>query len=296
MYRIIGADGKEYGPVSLEDLRQWIKDGRVNAHTRMRAEGGADWKTAAEFPEVAPFVGSSAEPARPPQAPLIGTAEAEALANQIIARGYRLEIGRCFSRGWELTMRHFWLTVGAGLLITVASTAAGAIPFGGLLLNYVLWGGYDWLLLKLARGQRAEVGDAFAGFSRAFVPLMLFSLVAQLLSGIGFLFCILPGIYLVVCWLLFGPLLILDKRIDFWPAMECARKVVSHHWWQMFGFCIVCLLVALLGLLLCGIGFFIAVPVISAATVYAYEDIFGATNQPSAPATPSPAAGEPPSI
>ncbi len=38
-YTIIGADGKEYGPVSGEDLRTWIADGRANAGTRMRAEG-----------------------------------------------------------------------------------------------------------------------------------------------------------------------------------------------------------------------------------------------------------------
>jgi len=52
MYRIIGADGNEYGPISLEQMRQWIADGRVNAQTRVQAAGVADWKTAAEFPEL----------------------------------------------------------------------------------------------------------------------------------------------------------------------------------------------------------------------------------------------------
>lgn len=52
MYKIIGADGKEYGPISIEQLRQWIADGRVNAQTRVQAAGGADWKTAAAFPEL----------------------------------------------------------------------------------------------------------------------------------------------------------------------------------------------------------------------------------------------------
>ncbi len=52
MYKIVGADGKEYGPVSIEQLRQWIADGRVNAQTRVQVAGGAEWKTAAEFPEL----------------------------------------------------------------------------------------------------------------------------------------------------------------------------------------------------------------------------------------------------
>jgi hypothetical protein len=49
MYKIIGADGKEYGPVSAEQLRQWQAEGRVNAQTKVQAEGSADWKTVAEI-------------------------------------------------------------------------------------------------------------------------------------------------------------------------------------------------------------------------------------------------------
>lgn len=51
MYKIIGADGKEYGPVSLEQLRQWLSEGRVNQETRVLPEGGADWKKLGELPE-----------------------------------------------------------------------------------------------------------------------------------------------------------------------------------------------------------------------------------------------------
>jgi len=53
MYKIIGADGKEYGPVSAEVLRQWIAEGRANAQTKIRAEGTTDWKAISEFPEFA---------------------------------------------------------------------------------------------------------------------------------------------------------------------------------------------------------------------------------------------------
>ena len=52
MYRIIGGDGKEYGPVSAEQLRQWAAEGRVNAQTQVLAEGATDWKPLAAFPEL----------------------------------------------------------------------------------------------------------------------------------------------------------------------------------------------------------------------------------------------------
>lgn len=51
MYKIIGADGKEYGPVSTEQLRQWAQQGRVNLQTRACLEGTADWKSLGDFPE-----------------------------------------------------------------------------------------------------------------------------------------------------------------------------------------------------------------------------------------------------
>jgi hypothetical protein len=68
MYRILGADGKEYGPVNSEVLRQWITEGRAHAHTKVKPEGGADWQTLASVPEFeAAFV---AAPGAPPPLPV----------------------------------------------------------------------------------------------------------------------------------------------------------------------------------------------------------------------------------
>ncbi len=274
MYRIIGADGKEYGPVSAEILRQWIAQGRANAQSRIRPEAAADWKFLSELPEfAADLAARSGTPVLPP---LAAGQAAEVFAGEILTRDYQLQIGSCFSRGWDLVKNHFWLTVGATFLIHLIAGAVGTIPLVGLALTYIFIGGLDWMFLKLIRGQKAEVGDAFAGFNLAFGPLALFSLVAQLLVFLGIIFCILPGIYLSVSWMFFTPLIILDKRLDFWPAMELSRRVVTRHWWQVFGFALVCLLLLLCGLMVCVVGVFIAMPIVKAATVYAYEDIFGA--------------------
>lgn len=53
MYKIVGADGKEYGPVTAEQLKQWITEGRANAQTRVLAEGAVEWKFLGLFPEFA---------------------------------------------------------------------------------------------------------------------------------------------------------------------------------------------------------------------------------------------------
>jgi len=54
MYRTIGADGKEYGPATADQVRGWIAEGRVDAQTRILAEGAAQWKPITEYPEFAP--------------------------------------------------------------------------------------------------------------------------------------------------------------------------------------------------------------------------------------------------
>jgi hypothetical protein len=53
MFKIIGADGKQYGPVSVEQIRQWLAEGRAKLETLAQAEGSADWKPLGQFPEFA---------------------------------------------------------------------------------------------------------------------------------------------------------------------------------------------------------------------------------------------------
>ena len=62
MYRILGVDGREYGPVSAEQLRNWIAEGRANALTTARAEGASDWKPLAQFPEFSTSFAAFASP------------------------------------------------------------------------------------------------------------------------------------------------------------------------------------------------------------------------------------------
>jgi hypothetical protein len=51
-YKIIGGDGKEYGPVSLTQLKSWIGEGRIDGETQvMRTDQGA-WGPAASLPEL----------------------------------------------------------------------------------------------------------------------------------------------------------------------------------------------------------------------------------------------------
>jgi hypothetical protein len=69
MYRIIGADGREYGPVSDEQVRQWIAQGRATARTQARREGVEQWRLLAEFAEFGPALAVGVTTRAAPPAP-----------------------------------------------------------------------------------------------------------------------------------------------------------------------------------------------------------------------------------
>ena len=301
MYKMIGADGREYGPISTEQLRQWLAEGRANAQTKVQAEGSTEWRTIAECPEFADVLHTAAAAATPPAG---GPVNAEALAAQITATGYTLDIGSCIRRAWELLKANFWPAVGATLIVYLLlggvggvisgvteavigrhERMAGVVSFGtSSLWNFVvggaLLGGLYLFFLKLIRGQPASIGDVFAGFSLAFGQLTAAYIVSTLLTYVGLIFCILPGIYLGVAWIYAVPLVI-DKQLAFWDAMELSRKVVTKNWWSVFALVLLSGLVAASGLIACCIGVIATAPIGVAALMYGYEDIFRTAQPPS---------------
>jgi predicted Ser/Thr protein kinase len=234
----------------------------------------------------------------------------EALERQILARDYYLDIGRCLRRGGALVRRDFWSTLGVTWLILILLGAAAAFGHtthhhGGLtfdtsvlstLLSGPLMGGLYYFLLLKIRGQHVSVETAFAGFKASLVNLFLAGFVAEVLTLLGFACLILPGIYLLVAWTFALPLVI-DKGLEFWPAMRISRRTITRHWWKVAALLLVMLVVNICGVLACGIGVAVTVPITFAALMYAYEDIINGPGLPPAeahqPARAAPAAAVP---
>ena len=93
MYKIVGADGKVYGPIDLEQLQQWAAQGRVNPQTRIQPGGTAEWKPAAEVPEVqAALAAAGFGPAGAPPPPPVGSAAGAALETGLAIASFVLGI------------------------------------------------------------------------------------------------------------------------------------------------------------------------------------------------------------
>ena len=51
-YKIIGGDGREYGPASLDELKAWIREGRVGHATQVWRSDNTLWASAEQFQEL----------------------------------------------------------------------------------------------------------------------------------------------------------------------------------------------------------------------------------------------------
>jgi len=66
MYKIIGIDGQQYGPVSANQIRQWIAEGRIEHQTPVFVDGAKDWNFTGLLPEFASlFAGGTPPPIAP---------------------------------------------------------------------------------------------------------------------------------------------------------------------------------------------------------------------------------------
>jgi uncharacterized membrane protein len=304
VYQIIGWDGKQYGPVSAEDLRAWLAGQRVNAETQVCPVGGTEWKPLSAYPEL---VGRAAATAIAP-APIA----AQNLEGIALDDSRSFTIGACVSRGWDAVRGNFLLSIGATFVVMLVSCVLSAVPLIGgpinLVLQGILYGGLYWFFLKLLRGEPAELGDAFAGFKRntkdlilagvvqgaIVVGVVLVAVVPMIALGVGFgathksptglLFVLMPlalllgvGVMVLSTMWVFAFPLVIDKGLGFWQAMELSRKTVLRRFWSVLGLLIVCGLIAVAGCLALIIGIFVAMPICVAAMAAAYDELFGET-------------------
>jgi hypothetical protein len=201
MFKIIGADQKEYGPISEDQIRQWIAEGRVNGQTQVCAEGTQDWKPLSAFPEF----GFTAEPV-PGAIPGAAIAAPLMSRDQLLASDYSLDIISCLTRAWALFKDNFgavfvtfllYVVLGIGVsgALRMILAAAGVthlpmgkqfyftpinIIFSSLVLGPAM-GGVYYVYLSLLRGKFASAGDLFTGF-KCFQDLFLFKLISSVIA------------------------------------------------------------------------------------------------------------------
>lgn len=203
---------------------------------------------------------------------------------------FSADIGSCLRRGWELYKKEWPTLTAATFLAAIAMAIIGSIPFAGLLLWGPLLAGLYILIIKIDAGEPFTFSNYFDGF-RWFVPLLVASILTSLLVFCGYLLFILPGIYLTIAYA-FTTLNIVDRDLDFWPAMETSRKEITAHFLDYLLLAIVMFVIILIAAIPFGLGVFFALPVCLAAQYYFYKDMraYYAGSEPDTGGEQSPAA------
>jgi len=156
-------------------------------------------------------------------------------------------------------------------LLTLAFVVLNAmVP---IILQGPLIAGLHIYTVKRLMGRNAEFADLFKGFNY-FVPTLVASLAITLFTFLGSLLCIIPGL-VVAAMYKFTYLFILDKRMDFWPAMQASHNVVRNDYFGFTMFLLLAALVNILGALCCIVGLLVTLPMTFAAITVAYQEVVG---------------------
>lgn len=161
------------------------------------------------------------------------------------------------------------LGVYAGLAL-VTFVLGSMVPF---IIQGPLTAGFFIFCMKKTLNRRAEFGDLFTGFN-FFIPALVASLVIALFVAIGTIFCIIPGIVAAAACK-FTYLFIVDKRMDFWQAIQASHAVVKNDYFGFTMFLGAMTLVNVLGFVCCIVGLLVTIPISVAAITVAYRDVVG---------------------
>ncbi len=175
--------------------------------------------------------------------------------------------GHWVAEGWRLVTSDFGTFILLGLLQAILSSA---VPF---VLQGALMAGFYIFCAKKLTGRRTEFADLFKGFN-FFLPALVAYLLITLFIALGIIACIIPGLVIAAMYN-FTYLFIIDKRMEFWPAMQASHAVVKRDYVGFTLFLLLLILVGALGVLCCFVGIFVAIPVIHASVAVAYKEVVG---------------------
>lgn len=118
--------------------------------------------------------------------------------------------------------------------------------------------GVIMLAVKYSRDESIEFKSIF-NYYQLTGKLSFAAIMIYIMTIIGFILLIVPGIYLSIAYIFTLPLIV-DKGMDVWEAMELSRKTVTKHWFKVFGLMFILSVAMVLGTLAFGIGLIWAVP------------------------------------
>ncbi|KKR34244.1 MAG: hypothetical protein UT63_C0004G0031 [Candidatus Gottesmanbacteria bacterium GW2011_GWC2_39_8] len=192
-----------------------------------------------------------------------------------------------FSYGWNTTKNNFQFFFGILLIYGIMNLGptfierffnTGKIPLLNLVIGLIfgLTGilislGKIGISLKVVDGKKAKWNELFS-YSRLFLTYITGNIFYTIILALGYLFFILPGIYLSLKYQFF-PYFLVDKKLSLSEAFKESGRITEGKKWNVFLFNIVSSLYIIIGALALGIGLLWTVPTTWLATAYLYRKL-----------------------
>lgn len=230
-----------------------------------------------------------------PQSELVAPSRNTQTIDDALAGNYNINIANIMSESWQKTKGVKRYILGAAIIMYVAlfvvmmALGVTLVPAGqptamhlvaqvimqlavmAIILPFVA--GIFVISAKRVNDAPFEFGDAFSAFGKT-VPLLVASVLMNVLVTLGFLLLIVPGIYLAFAYMLTVPLIV-DRDMGAWQALETSRKAISKHWFSFFVLWIVMILILAISMIPFGLGLIWTIPMLSVAFAITYREVFG---------------------
>jgi uncharacterized membrane protein len=189
----------------------------------------------------------------------------------------KFDLGQLLGKSWEVYKKNVGPLLGATVVmwvvVVVGMTVLSMIVKIGPLAASILLGPLQLGLFKMIRkalkDEPVDFNLLFSGFQR--IPdAYLAGLVTGLFSGIGAVFCVIPGLIIATvytCTYLFMN----EKNLAFWDAMEASRKMAMNNPGQWVILALVLFGLNLVGSIPCGLGLLVTAPMTYIIIALAYD-------------------------
>lgn len=203
-------------------------------------------------------------------------------------------ISESLGNGWYVLKKHFWWLLlvviitsifdgpsakytydSEGSILKAIGAASLLIGFGTLiflLVRPVVSWGAKRIFLQCARNENPNLSYLFAGFQHNYFNIVLTNLLLTIIIVAGFLFLILPGIFLAIR-LVFVPYLVVDKELELMKAIETSWKMTSGYEFTILGMALMSIFIVIIGLICLVVGVFPAIIWINSSFASLYQAV-----------------------
>lgn len=257
--------GQQYGPVSDDGLRDWIRQGRVTPADLIWSAGMAEWAPAGTVPGF--FLDGQVPPPPDPNSsvPMAvpGGTGGQALTGEITARARQALTGR------------WMLPVGFCLVLGILQSGGG-VPYLGPIIGLIIAGplqlGAAIFFLTFVRGGQPEFEMLFRGFKNFGNALGLHILMG-IFVFLWMLLLIIPGIIAALSYSQAFYLMAQDSRLGPLDAIRASKEMMVGHKARLFVLGLRFIGWALLCILTLGIGFFWLSPYMQVSYATFHDDL-----------------------